>query len=125
MDRPTTPGGSPYGRPPAYDDEDGFSPQMQGGSTMRLLTNVEESQSYMPRHSFESASIMSGVNSTRAALGERMTPSEIGRQKTAEAGIVDFLREAGDALSSNDHAPAAGAGLSTQMPRRKTLKSRT
>lgn len=48
MDRPTTPGGSHYGRPPAYDDEDGFSPPMQGGSTMRLLTNVDDSQSYMP-----------------------------------------------------------------------------
>lgn len=122
MDRPTTPGGSHYGRPPAYDDEDDFSPQMQGGSTMRLLTNVDESQSYMPRRSFESASLMSGVNSTTAALGERMTPSEIGRQKMAEADIVDFLREAGDALSFNPHA--SGAGLSSQMPRRKTLKSR-
>jgi chitin synthase len=41
-------GGSHYGRPPAYDDEDSLSPQMQGGSTMRLLTNVDDSQSYMP-----------------------------------------------------------------------------
>jgi chitin synthase len=47
MDRPTTPGdGTHYGRPPAYDDEDGISPAMQGGSTMRLLTNVDDSQSY-------------------------------------------------------------------------------
>lgn len=48
MDRSTTPGGTHYGRPPAYDDEDGLSPALQGGSTMRLLTNVDESQSYMP-----------------------------------------------------------------------------
>jgi hypothetical protein len=35
-----------YGRPPAYYDEDN---QLQGGSTMRLLTDaVDESQSYMP-----------------------------------------------------------------------------
>ncbi|KAL6710924.1 Chitin synthase, class 2 [Coniothyrium glycines] len=120
MERPTTPGGTHYGRPPAYDDEDGLSPQMQGGSTMRLLTNVEENQSYMPRPSFESASSMSGVRSTTAALGERMTPSEVGQQKAAEGGIVDFLREAGDALKSSSSA----AGVSAQMPRRKTLQSR-
>lgn len=48
MDGPNTPGGAHYGRPPAYDDEDGPSPHMQGGSTMRLLTNVDESQSYIP-----------------------------------------------------------------------------
>ncbi|KAH4210386.1 chitin synthase [Parastagonospora nodorum] len=51
MERSTTPGGTHYGRPPAYDDEDGFSPNMQGGSTMRLLTNVDDSHSYMPPHS--------------------------------------------------------------------------
>lgn len=48
MEHPTTPGRGHYGRPPAYDEEDGISPQLQGGSTMRLLTNVDESQSYMP-----------------------------------------------------------------------------
>lgn len=48
MDRPTTPGGTHYGRPPAYNDEDDLSPHLQGGSTMRLLTNVDESQHYMP-----------------------------------------------------------------------------
>jgi chitin synthase len=50
MNGPTTPGGSHYyGRPPAYEDEDNLSPQLQGGSTMRLLTNAaDESQSYMP-----------------------------------------------------------------------------
>ncbi|KAI8938377.1 hypothetical protein NX059_004272 [Plenodomus lindquistii] len=101
-------------RPPAYDDENDFSPHMQGGgSTMRLLTNVDESQSYVPRRSFESTSSMSraSANSTSAALGARMTPSETGRQKAAEGEIVGFLREAGDVLT-------------TQMPRRKTLKSR-
>jgi chitin synthase len=48
MNGPRTPGGAHHGRPPAYDDEDGLSPQLQGGSTMRLLTNVDESQNYMP-----------------------------------------------------------------------------
>ncbi|KAF2029758.1 hypothetical protein EK21DRAFT_67138 [Setomelanomma holmii] len=122
MERPTTPGGTHYGRPPAYDDEDGLSPTMQGGSTMRLLTNVDDSQSYMPRPSFEeSASFMSGVNSTTAALGERMTSSEVRKQKAAEADIVDFLREAGNALNSSSSATAAP---STQMPKRKNLKTR-
>ncbi|KAH8706094.1 putative chitin synthase [Phaeosphaeriaceae sp. PMI808] len=50
MQRPTTPRGTHYGRPPAYDDEDGISPAMQGGSSMRLLTNVDDSShSYMPQ----------------------------------------------------------------------------
>jgi hypothetical protein len=40
-------GGTHYGRPPAYDDEDAMSPAMQGGSTMRLLTDVDDSRSYM------------------------------------------------------------------------------
>ncbi|KAF1913433.1 FAD binding domain-containing protein [Ampelomyces quisqualis] len=116
-------GGTHYGRPPAYDDEDALSPAMQGGSTMRLLTNVDDSQSYMPRRSLdEPASPMSGANSTTAALGERMTPSEIGAQTAAEAGIVDFLREAGNALHAS--SGAAGASSSQQMPRRKTLKAR-
>ncbi|KAF1939970.1 hypothetical protein EJ02DRAFT_445798 [Clathrospora elynae] len=118
MGRPTTPGGSHYGRPPAYDDDD-LSPQLQGGSTMRLLTNVDESQSYMQRRSFEAASNMSSANSTTAALGRHMTTSEVGKQKAAEADIVDFLREAGNALDSS----ASAAGVSTLMPRRKTLKS--
>jgi chitin synthase len=64
---------------------------------------------------------MSGANSTTAALGARMTPSEVGKQKAAEAGIVDFLREAGNALNANSSA----AGVSSaHMPRRKTLKTR-
>ncbi|KAJ4362988.1 Chitin synthase, class 2 [Neocucurbitaria cava] len=123
MDGPTTPGGGHYGRPPAYDDEDGLSPQMQGGSTMRLLTNVDESQRYMPRRSFESTSSMAGARSTTAALGERMTPSEVGKQKAAEADIVDFLREAGDALNSTSSAPSAAAVSHSHMPRRKTVRS--
>jgi len=48
MNGPATPSGTHYGRPPAYDDDDDGSPQLQGGSTMRLLTNVDDSQSYMP-----------------------------------------------------------------------------
>ncbi|KAL5439408.1 hypothetical protein PMIN06_009952 [Paraphaeosphaeria minitans] len=44
-----TPGGhGPYGRPPAYDDDDEPSPgHMQGGSTMRLLTHADDAQSYV------------------------------------------------------------------------------
>jgi chitin synthase len=45
MDRPTTPG---YGRPPAYDDEDGTAGHMQGGAaTMRLLTNADDAPSFV------------------------------------------------------------------------------
>ena len=62
---------------------------------------------------------MSGVNSTTAALGGRMSPSEVGKQAAAEADIHDFLREAGDALSSNTGVASAAA----QMPRRKMLQS--
>jgi chitin synthase len=62
---------------------------------------------------------MSLANSNTAELGERMTPSEIGKQKAAEADIHDFLREAGDALNST----ASAAHVPSQMPRRKTLKS--
>jgi chitin synthase len=62
---------------------------------------------------------MSIANSNTADLGERMTMSEVGKQKAAEADIHDFLREAGDALSSTSSA----AAVPTQMPRRKTLKS--
>ncbi len=43
---------------------------------------------------------MPGARSTTAALGEPMTLSEVGKQKDAESGIVDFLRQAGDALGS-------------------------
>jgi chitin synthase len=67
---------------------------------------------------------MSGANSTTAALGERMTPSEIGRQKAAEADIVDFLREAGDALDASSSAAGVSATQHQQMPRRKTLNVR-
>lgn len=63
---------------------------------------------------------MSGVNSTTAALGERMTPFEVGKRKTAEANIVDFLREAGNALDST----STTGGMSSHMPRRKSLKPR-
>lgn len=63
---------------------------------------------------------MSDVNSATAALGANMTQSEIGRQKAAEADIVDFLREAGDALSSS----TGGAPKMTQMPPRKALRTR-
>ncbi|OAL47774.1 chitin synthase 2 [Pyrenochaeta sp. DS3sAY3a] len=62
---------------------------------------------------------MAGARSTTAALGERMTTSEIGKQKKAEAEIVDFLREAGDALKSSSSA----ADNSFQMPRRKSLRT--
>jgi chitin synthase len=65
---------------------------------------------------------MSGANSTSAALGVRMTPSEVGKQKAAESGIVDFLREAGDALNSSSSAAAVPSTQS--MPRRKTLNVR-
>jgi chitin synthase len=63
---------------------------------------------------------MSSANSTTAALGARMTPAEVGKQKAAEADIVDFLREAGNALDSSAHAAAPAM----QMPRRKTLRTR-
>jgi len=46
MDGSTPHSGSHYGRPPAYDYDDGSPQQLQGGSTMRLLTNVDEDQSY-------------------------------------------------------------------------------
>jgi chitin synthase len=65
---------------------------------------------------------MSGANSTTAALGARMTPYEVGKQKAAEADIVDFLREAGDALDSS--SSAAGVSSTHQMPRRKTVNVR-
>jgi chitin synthase len=63
---------------------------------------------------------MSGANSNTAALGEHMTPFEVGQRKAAEADIVDFLREAGNALNSSSSA----AGVSSQMPKRKTVKTR-
>jgi chitin synthase len=48
MDRPTTPSGPPgYGRPPAYDDEDGTAGHMQGAATMRLLTNADDAPSFV------------------------------------------------------------------------------
>ncbi|KAJ4330906.1 Chitin synthase, class 2, partial [Didymella glomerata] len=59
--------------------------------------------------------------STAGALGAKMTPSEAGKTKAAEADIVDFLREAGDALTSTS---AAAQPTNTPMPRRKTLKTR-
>ena len=65
---------------------------------------------------------MSGANSTTAALGARMTSSEVGKQKAAESGIVDFLREAGDALNST--SAAAAVSSAQPMPRRKTLNVR-
>lgn len=46
MDGPTTPGNGRYVRPPAYDDHDEQSPQLHSGPTMRLLTNVDDSESY-------------------------------------------------------------------------------
>jgi chitin synthase len=63
---------------------------------------------------------MSGVNSTAGALGGKMTPSEAGKRKAVEADIVDFLREAGDALNSTPSQPAP----TTAMPQRKSLKTR-
>lgn len=45
MDR--TPGHAPYGRPPAYEDEEPSPSHMQGGSTMRLLTHADDTQSYV------------------------------------------------------------------------------
>jgi chitin synthase len=59
--------------------------------------------------------------STAGALGAKMTPLEAGKTKAAEADIVDFLREAGDALNST---PGAAQPATTAMPRRKTLKTR-
>jgi hypothetical protein len=56
---------------------------------------------------------MSSANSTTAALGRDMTASEAGHQGAVESGIVDFLREAGDALGAR---PA-------HMSRTKTLKA--
>ncbi|KAJ6195229.1 hypothetical protein J3E72DRAFT_248834 [Bipolaris maydis] len=117
MNGPTTPGGAHYGRPPAYDDEDG-SPQLQGGPTMRLLTNVDDSQSYVSRRSFEDTSNMSSATSTAAALGARMTPSEAGKQREAEAEIHDFLREAGNALN----ATGSAAPAQTNSAGRKSLR---
>ena len=50
MERPTTPGGGRYGRPPAYDDDDerddaSLLPR-HAAPSMRLLTNVDDSHSY-------------------------------------------------------------------------------
>ncbi|KAL5388232.1 hypothetical protein DPSP01_003220 [Paraphaeosphaeria sporulosa] len=43
-----TPGGhAPYGRPPAYDDDEPSPNHLQGGSTMRLLTHADDTQSYV------------------------------------------------------------------------------
>ncbi|CAN9079296.1 unnamed protein product [Alternaria alternata] len=64
---------------------------------------------------------MSSANSNTAELGARMTMSEVGKQKAAESDIHDFLREAGDALSSTSSTAAAP----TQMPRRKMINSET
>jgi hypothetical protein len=49
MDRPTTPGGARYGRPPAYDDDQDDDASLlprHAGTTMRLLTNVDDSHGY-------------------------------------------------------------------------------
>lgn len=50
MDRPTTPGGGRYERPPAYDvDDDGDDASLlprHAGPSMRLLTNADDSHSY-------------------------------------------------------------------------------
>ncbi|KAJ4371049.1 Chitin synthase, class 2 [Didymella sp. IMI 355093] len=59
--------------------------------------------------------------STAGALGQKMTASEAGKTKAAKADIVDFLREAGDALNSTS---AQAQPTATAMPRRKTLKTR-
>jgi chitin synthase len=58
------------------------------------------------------------MGSTAATLGDRLAPSDNGRQARAESGIVDLLREADAALS--EHPPPASH---TKMPKRKTLKT--
>jgi hypothetical protein len=50
MDRPTTPGGARYARPPpVYDDDQDDDASLlprHAGTTMRLLTNVDDSHGY-------------------------------------------------------------------------------
>lgn len=64
----------------------------------------------------ESASLLSAMDTTVGALGDQLSPSEVGRQQAAEAGIVDLLREAGAALSS-----AGPVRPSPTAVRRKTV----
>lgn len=53
--------------------------------------------------------------STAATLGDRLNPSEVGKQVQAEADIVDLLREADAALKPRRDA---------KTPKRKSIKSR-
>ena len=101
MDPPSTPTRSSRGRyrgPSAYsivgDDEPGAPGAAQSGASMRLLTNAED-HGYMPSVkpvSSHGTSAVSGVESTRAAVGTGSR--EKGKQAAAEAAIVDLLREA-------------------------------
>jgi len=58
------------------------------------------------------------MGSTAATLGDRLDPSDNGRQARAESGIVDLLREADAALSERPEPSH------TKMPKRKTIKTR-
>ncbi|CAI6337157.1 unnamed protein product [Periconia digitata] len=122
MDGPTTPYGQDYGRPPAYDDDqDSAGRPTQGGSTMRLLTNVDDAQGYASKASNpESASLLFTMDSNVGELGDQRSKSEVGRQAAAEAGIVDLLREADAALSGSAAPPRS----SPAALKRKPLESR-
>ncbi|KAF2107827.1 chitin synthase 2 [Lophiotrema nucula] len=114
MDRPPSP--PRYGGPPAYEDDEGTPTRQHGASTMRLLTHADEA-AYPPRTVIsDSTSLLSGVDSTAATLGDGHGAPRAGRQAAAEAAIVDLLRDANTAL--NETAPAY------DMPKRKTIKSR-
>lgn len=63
----------------------------------------------------ETPSLVSAMGSTAATLGDQLNPSEVGRQATAEADIVDFLREADAALGARPHP---------KMPKKKSIKAR-
>ena len=115
MDRPSTPNSNApprYGGPPSYFavDEEDTSPthqdwtpshQTQNGSTMRLLTHVEES-GYRPlvapdfsvqAHASSLSSLSSSLQNNVAEVGDIMDSLRAkGKQVATEAAIVDLLR---------------------------------
>ncbi|KAL5450398.1 hypothetical protein PMIN07_008870 [Paraphaeosphaeria minitans] len=61
------------------------------------------------------------MGSTAGTLGDKLTHSQVGAHADAEAGLVDFLREANAALSSTSHATSNPV---PQTLKRKSIKTR-
>ncbi|OAG01441.1 chitin synthase 2 [Paraphaeosphaeria sporulosa] len=61
------------------------------------------------------------MGSTAGTLGDKLTRSQVGVHADAEAGLVDFLREANAALSSTSHATSNPV---PQTLKRKSIKTR-